>query len=144
MPRPVLQAMVLADHVYRDADTGKFLIIGTFGNFFIRPLPKAVPDGEKDPDIQGEQRRSTTGDVSQAGSPYLYLALTGIHGKQSLQLQFVDLDDSSVSLKGEIEITSPDPLILGEFKVGLPPLLPMMKKPGTYSLDLLYDGEILG
>ncbi len=143
MPKPVLQAMVLADHIYRDADTGKFLIIGTFGNFFVRPAPQQPP-AEPDPDIEGKQRTAAPADVSQAGSPYLYLALTGIHGKQALQLQFVALGDSSVSLKGEIEVESGDPLLLVEFSVPLPPLLPLIKKPGAYSLDLLHEGEILG
>src|SRR5262245_32592065 len=36
MPRPVLQAMVLADHVYQDRLSGKYIIAGTFGRIGLR------------------------------------------------------------------------------------------------------------
>src|SRR5437763_7600736 len=49
MPRPVLQAMVLADHVYQDRTSGKYIIAGTFGQVWTRapanqPGP-AAPSG---------------------------------------------------------------------------------------------------
>src|SRR5436309_3475605 len=46
MPKPVLQAMVLADHVYQDRLSGKFIISGTFGRITMR-LP--TPAGQAPP-----------------------------------------------------------------------------------------------
>ena len=34
MPKPLLQALILADHVYQDAQTGKKVIAGTFNQLF--------------------------------------------------------------------------------------------------------------
>ena len=54
MPKPVLQAMVLADNVYQDRTTGKFIIAGTFSRLGITrrltpPVapPTAPPTGTK-------------------------------------------------------------------------------------------------
>ena len=53
MPKPVLQALVLADHVYQDRATGKFVIAGTFNRVFVfkretRPNepPRPSPESE--------------------------------------------------------------------------------------------------
>ena len=35
MPKPVLQALVLADHVYQDKTTGKMVIAGTFNRLHV-------------------------------------------------------------------------------------------------------------
>ena len=35
MQKPILQAMVLADQVYQDVVTGKFVIAGTFGRIHV-------------------------------------------------------------------------------------------------------------
>jgi len=136
--------MVLADHVYRDADTGKFLIVGTFGAIFIRqniPVAPPVTPQTGPSEIEGDAQSFASSSVSAAGTPYLYIALTGVHGKTPLRLRYVHLADSSVSLEGEIEVESSDPLALAEFSLPLPSLL---RGPGLYSLDLLHDGEILG
>ena len=39
MPKPVLQAMVLADHVYQDRQTGKYIIAGTFSQIIFGSVP---------------------------------------------------------------------------------------------------------
>lgn len=144
MPKPVLQAMVLADHVYRDAESGKFLIIGTFGNLFVRAIQPPPPDAEgvpSDTEIQGQRRTMSASDVTQVGSPYLYLALTGLHGETTLKLKYVDLSDASVLFEGRVDVASVDPLALAEFSLPLPPL---PRKIGDFVLDVLHDGEILG
>ena len=133
--------MVLADHVYRDAETGKFLIIGTFGNIFLRTVvapPKPAPAGSE---IEGEVQTVEATHVSQAGTPYLYLALTSIHGRVPLHLKYVNLADSSVSLECQLDVESNNPVAVAEFCLPLPPLT---RPPGLYSLDLLHEGEILG
>ena len=43
MPKPLLQALLLADHVYQDRDTGKKVIAGTFNQLHLtkaKPAPK--------------------------------------------------------------------------------------------------------
>lgn len=66
MPKPVLQALILADHVYQDRETGKRIIAGTFNQiFFSKPgqapgqmsgPPPAQAPGQA-PLFSGEGRR---------------------------------------------------------------------------------------
>jgi hypothetical protein len=74
----------------------------------------------------------------------LYLALTSVHGKVPLTIRYVNLSDLDVEVLFEalLEIVSQDPVALAEYCVPLPPL--PCPQPGTYSLDLLHQGEILG
>lgn len=138
MPKPVLQAMVLADHVYQDRNTGKFVIAGTFGTIWRQPAPPKPPEaGEGAP-----ARQQITGPITQMGSPFLYLALADVHGKAPLTLRLVDLADTQVMMEANFEVAAADPLTLCEFVLPLP-LLPAIK-PGALSLDLLFHDEILG
>ena len=132
--------MVLADHVYRDAGTGKFIIAGTFSALCQgqqKPLPE---DPARQSEIAGK-RQTFTNPMGKAGSPYLYLALTGVHGRVSLGMRYINLADSSVLIEGQIDITAADPVSVTEHSFPLP-MLPL--SPGQFSLDLLYEGEILG
>lgn len=135
MHKPVLQAMVLADHVYQDRNTGKFVIAGTFGTIWRQPPPPKPPEG-----APGKQPIS--GSYTQMGSPYLYLALADVHGKAPLLLRLVDLADANPLLEANFEVAASDPLTMCEFVLPMP-LLPAMK-PGVLSLDLLFQNEILG
>jgi hypothetical protein len=137
MPKPVLQAMVLADHVYQDRMTGKFIISGTFGTIWRQPAPPKPPEGS-----EGQPMARPMGSVSQMGSPYLYLALADVHGKAPLTLRLVDLSDANVMLEANFEIVSADPVAVSEFVLPMP-LLPAAKT-GAFSLDLLFQQEILG
>jgi hypothetical protein len=125
--------MVLADHAYIDKATNKAVIAGTFSRVHITQM-KAIPQGG------GVVR--LTGPLTQAGSPWLYLALFGVRGHVPLSLKFVDLEDAKVLFDATVEVSSHDPVTVAEFILQLPSL-PILK-PGAYSLDLLHDGEILG
>ncbi len=138
MPKPVLQAMVLADNVYQDRLTGKHIISGTFTSVLLDrgPLPSAQP-------VEGRgERRVFKRPPTAVGSPYLYLALVGVRGTVPLELRFVDLSDSKVWFDAKINVTAKDPVGVAEY------ILPMTKLPeekaGVYSLDVLHEGEILG
>ena len=185
MPKPVLQAMVLADHVYQDSTTGKFIIAGTFTRLWCsrKPLlgqpapPAAQPSA---PAAQGagaagqpggagqsggpgasggaagqgatapEQPKQTTFQsaseliraVSSAGSPYLYFALTGMHGNIPLKVCFVDLSSSNNLFEIAFGVTSADPVAVSEYVIPLPRL--PITGPGTFSIDLLYSDELIG
>ena len=83
--------------------------------------------------------------VSTAGSPHLYVALTDVHRTVPLKVRFVDLSDivESVSrFEIGLEVNSPDPIAVIELSIPLPRL--PVTGAGTFSLDLLYSGEILG
>ena len=132
--------MVLADHVYRDASSGKFIIAGTFSALFLgqhKPLPQ---DPTRPSEVTGP-RQTYANPPGQAGSPFLYLALTGVHTRVSLGMRYINLADSSVLIDGQIDITAADPVAITEHSFPLP-MLPI--SPGQFSLDLLYEGEILG
>jgi hypothetical protein len=144
MPRPVLQAMVLADHVYQDRATGKMVIAGTFGTVFVGSVNVSRDEGDRTDEAErGESKPLVIrGPISQVGSPYLYLALVEVHGEVPLTLKFVDLSDANVLFEGQLSVTSTDPIGVAEIALPMPPL--PVHKLGTYSLDLLYDAEILG
>ena len=138
MPKPVLQAMVLADHIYQDRSTGKHIIAGTFTTIFIGSA-KVTPA----PDSEGAAGRHTvSGPITRAGSPYLYIALVEVHGEVPLELKLVDLSDASVLMEAQVVVASNDPIAVAEFVLPLP-ILPA-SKIGTFSLDLLHGGEFLG
>ena len=83
--------------------------------------------------------------VSTAGSPHLYVALTDVHRTVPLKVRFVDLSDivETVSrFEIGLEVNSPDPLAVIELSIPMPRL--PVSGAGTFSLDLLYQGEILG
>jgi hypothetical protein len=132
--------MVLADHVYRDAATGKFIIAGTFSTLWQGQQEQLAQNPLPQSEITGEHK-SFAGPVTRAGSPFLYLALTEVHGRVVLRMRYVNLADSNVLIEGQIDVTSPDPVSIAEYSFPLP-LLPV--SPGQFSLDLLYEGEILG
>ncbi|MEM8668717.1 MAG: hypothetical protein AAGG48_14450 [Planctomycetota bacterium] len=137
MPKPVLQAMVLADHVYQDRVTNKFVIAGTFSNINFHTLPQEPTEGK------GKEKKVPVG--PRMGSPFLYIALAEVYAKTQLSLQFVDLSDAKVLMDGKVEIGSDDPTKVVECAIELP-LLPITRPDvsATYSLDLIFEGEILG
>lgn len=179
MPKPVLQAMVLADHVYQDNTTGKFIIAGTFTRLWCsrkpllgQPAPPQQPAAPAAPAASGagqpsggaggaagapaaggasaEAPRQTTFQsaselvraVSSAGSPYLYFALTGMHGNIPLKVCFVDLSTSNNLFEIAFGVTSADPVAVSEYVIPLPRL--PITGPGTFSIDLLYSDELIG
>ena len=58
---PILQSLLLADHVYRDQATGKHIICGVFSTIFFtpNPLPEAPPT----------ERQDQSGQIANGGSP---------------------------------------------------------------------------
>ena len=134
MPKPVLQAMVLADQVYQDRISGKHIIAGTFTTigYFEKVNTPDLPSGPTVAQVP----------VTSVGSPYLYLALTAVHDVVALVLKYVDLSNAEVLMKARFQIQSSDPVAVTEFVIPIPRL--PANHPGHYSLDLLYEDEILG
>lgn len=135
--KPVLQALIIADHVYIDANTGKKVIAGTFSRLWFRRKPKP-----QEPVDEEGGRQVKAIDVSHVGSPYLYINLTDLRGKVPLTVRYVDLENNKVLLKAEFTVSGNDPLQNHEVVLNLPPL--PTEKEGAHALELLSDDEPLG
>jgi hypothetical protein len=135
--KPVLQALVVADHVYQDQQTGKKVICGTFNTFrFSRKPPVGevqAPDGTKQTVIAGG---------GHSGSPYAYVNLTDVCEGTKLRLQFVHLNKNAVLFGTEVTVGAPTRLSTIELVFPLPRL--PIQEAGVYALELLCDGDILG
>lgn len=152
--KPVLQALVLADHVYQDRFTGKWIISGTFttmtrgriqGPVTIRTQLDPHAPGAP-PLIEGDVTQMQAvhqGTIGQAGSPFVYLCLTDIHDLAKLDLQFVSLVDHKLLMRCEMTVRCPDPLRTVEMGIPLPIALPM-EHDGVYSMELYCEEELLG
>jgi len=164
MPKAVLQSLILAEHVYEDRATGKKIVAGIFHRLLrakqaIKPVTEPVPaptnlsapasqasdspPRSNAPEAQQQQRVieiPATG--LRAGSPFLYLSLTEVHGTCTFLMRFVYLGDGSVLFYSDFKASSPDPLQTVEAVIPLPPLSP--SQAGVYALELLQDNEILG
>jgi len=118
--RPQLQALMLADHIYVDAATGKKIIAGAFNRLSSKEFP------------------STAG-----VSKYTLISLTDVHGTVSLILRFVDLStgDTLLEMQG-LEVHADNPLDTVEMILEIPPL--PLPHPGTYALEVYSDNEMIG
>src|SRR5947207_1189979 len=137
--KPVLQALVLADHVYTDSVTGKKIVAGIFHRLWFR---KNVPPEVRDVGGQATATFQIQPSGHQAGSPFCYVSLTDVHGEQDFEMRFVDLGDNKSLFGTTFRVKSDDPLQTVEVVVPLP-MLPT-NKPGTFALELLWNGEPLG
>ena len=119
-PQPRLQALVLADHVYSDAQTGKKVIAGTYNTLWSRNFPGLL-----------------------AQQSFAYVSLTDLRGRISLEIRYVDNTDLSVLIRSEpIVVESDSPLETLEIAIAIPPL--PMPHAGTYSFELHANNERLG
>lgn len=105
--KPILKALLLADHVYEDSATGKKIIAGTINTVVVseRELPA-----------------------------YVYISLTEIHGTARLRLEYADLSDRKTLREFDIDITGSEPLDIIELAVPLTPL--PVPHDGSYVLEL--------
>ena len=134
--KPVLQALILADHIYQDAGTGKKIIAGTFNRLFFK---KESPVTERE--VSGEKQILVQGGM-QAGSPYAFISLTEVRGTVRCVLRYVNLEADQSLLQCEFQIHCDDPLETIEIILPLPTL--PVGKAGIHALELLCDDEPIG
>ncbi len=134
--KPVLQALLIADHVYEDK-TGKKVIAGTFNRLWFKTGGMEPQKIEKD----GETRHVLQS-VLQTGSPYAYISLTDCRGTFECVLRYVYLDEDQALFECPFEVTCDDPLLTIEVVLPMPKL-PVVKA-GIYALELLCGDEPLG
>ena len=85
--KPVLQSLLLADHVYSDQATGKKIIAGVFNRVQRMKPPPKPPEGEA-------PRPMPIPAGGLASTPFVYLALTELRGKSDFILELTDLAEN--------------------------------------------------
>ena len=165
MAAPVLQAMLLADQVYQDRGTGKYVICGIFSAIHFTPKDDAAgkdraagsggggggfggdPLGEPGAGFDPSSSTPTPTPVPiarlvRAGSPFAYVSLTELKGSRKFELRYVYLAENNVLFGTAFEVSCRDPLETIQITVPLPPL--PIPHEGVYVLELLCEGELLG
>jgi len=118
--KPVLQALILADHVYTDRGTGKNVIAGTFNQLWANQFPSKL-----------------------GRSAWAFFCLTDLKGKVVLSLKYINLSNNEVLMQLDgIEATCKSPLQSVEYAVELPPI--PMPDVGAYAFELYAGTEMLG
>ena len=165
MAVPVLQALLVADQIYQDQSTGKFVICGIFGTIFFLPggedsssaagtpparsddaadnAPGAGPGAPAGPGKSaGPSQQMPLNRLIRAGSPSAYISLTEVHGQRSFELRYVDLNENTVMFKFDFQVDCRNPLETVQLTIPLP-VLPVPRE-GVFALELLCEGELLG
>ncbi len=130
--KPKVQAILLADHVYKDEFTGKYIVSGIIDTYLFNPNPPPTPKNESG-DIPL--------DMQLAGAPYVYVNLTEFNGKFNFELRYLSLTQDQVIAAFAFEMTSYDPLKTVQFALAFPSV---PKVEDTIALELLCDGEVIG
>ncbi len=127
--KPVLQALVLAEHIYVDRDSGKCVITGTFNAMQVWPQTE---------EEQASKARLTSG----PGSPWAYISLTDVCDGTELSLQFVSLTLNKILFSKDIKLQSNDRLATIEIVDALPHL--HVPGPGVCAFEIVCEGEVIG
>lgn len=118
--KPILEALVLADHIYSDQASGKRVIAGTFNVIWAKAFP-----------------------AKHNVITFAYIALTEIHGTVNIKLVHRDLsNDEALMASHEIPVRSPSPLETMNLSIEIPPF--RLPHEGTYAFEVYADGELLG
>ena len=145
MTKPVLQALVLADQLYQDKDTGKMVIAGTFTKYIVSQQKRETDGTEVEKEDEKREQLPQIGNmpiIGKSGSPFAYVCLTEIREEANLELRYVDLSDNTVLIKVDLNVRCKDPLQAVELKIPLPQL--PCRHFGAYALELLCEDELLG
>ena len=117
LPPPVVQAFLLADYVHKDPRTNKYNVYGVFNCVACVTFPAVLPD------------------------PWVYLALTEIHGPTALQVRIVGADEDVTHFAAELTGNAPSPLVVVE--ADFPVRGARFNAPGSYRLQILSNKVVL-
>lgn len=118
-PPPVLQALVLADHIYTE-ESGKRIICGTFSQIWCSRFPAFL-------------ERPT----------WAFVVLADAIGIAILQLRFVHLKDNRVLMQSpEIRIRSENRLMPIDLAIQIPPF--PLPEEGAYGVECYVDKTLIG
>ena len=118
--KPVLQALLLADHVYHDSVTGKFIIAGTFNRLWANEFPSRFG-------------RTT----------FAYLRFTNIPSPLDVYLRYVDLKSNEVLLETRrISLGAKERNDVIEAAIEVPPF--PLPHEGFFAFEVHVEDEMLG
>ncbi|KAB8141287.1 hypothetical protein F8S13_19520 [Chloroflexia bacterium SDU3-3] len=119
-PAVQLHALLLADHIYQDRESGKYVISGTFHQLNVAAFPATFP--------------RTIG---------LFVSMSGLAGSTDIGISLVDVTTGDTLVSTQplgIRCDSPDAVV--SFGVELPPLL--LPHAGCYHVQLAVNGSVIG
>ena len=135
--KPILQALVLADKVYEEK-SGKKIIAGTFNRIHTGKAPtQQVP-------TPGGGTSTVMPGGTDPGCPWAYVSLTDVLDGTEITVHYNDLTSNQSQFHVGVKIQNHDRLATIEIVVPLPPMRAFTPHPGTFSLDVVWNGEILG
>lgn len=117
---PTLQALLVADHIYQDNGSGKYVIAGTFHQIKVPAFPTTLS--------------RTVG---------VFVCVSGVEGDVDVGLEFLDSERGEVLIRSSsFGFHCEDPALPVEFAVEIPPL--PLPRPGHYAMRLAANGIVLG
>lgn len=120
MPNLCVQALVLADMIYQDRDSGKYVLAGTFHQLNVPSLPCTFS--------------RTIG---------LFISLLSVQGHTKIDVEFVDEHSDDVLMRTQsLEVVGHDQEAVVDFALEVP-YLPLPHE-GRYLFRLATDGVVLG
>ena len=140
MQRPILQALLVADYIYTDKDSGQKIIAGVRRRiaYFVKQ-DKELGD---EPTSETEKPKALGGVTKGGIAPFIYLSLTEIYEQQDFILRYVNLETDQARFEKSITVISKDPIEPVEAVFPLPEL--PMEQGSDYAVELFWKGEILG
>lgn len=115
-----LRALLLADHIYRDEGSGKYVIAGTFHQVNVATFPTTL--------------------VRAIG---IFVSLSGLTGKAALDVELVEVASGDILMRNRsMEVSCDDPDLPVELALEVPPL--PLPRAGRYVFRLLVNGAPLG
>jgi len=119
MEKPIVQALLVADHAWRGQ--GKGHLIGIFHEIWVRSFPS-----------------------SYSQECIVYASLTNAAGSVPLEIRFVKLDTDEIIMRINPPFTMSDPLQHHDFVIEIPANTIPLPEPGQYAFELVVEGETLG
>jgi hypothetical protein len=118
--KPIIQALLLADNVYTDAETGKRVIAGVFNNIVLPEIPGYFPN-----------------------VLCVYVSLTAVRGEIDVMLRYVALDTDEMLMEhGPTKLTSDDPVASLDFIASMPRV--HVPHENAFTVEVHVGDELIG
>lgn len=114
---PLLIGPIICDVAVQDPGSGKWSLIGVFGNVNVTTFPTARP-------------------------MTVFFRLSDAQGLYDVEVRFVRADDGVLIAKANAEANVPDRFAQPELGIPFPPL--RLEKPGTYEFQVWVNDVFLG